>query len=155
MQFSYQYTLDKAFYRECFQQCAPYSAANKPKYLLLISLVALGLFSIYGLNNHYLGNFMILLAVLECIAYYFKEAWWVQRQLWSRAGGSKVEVNVTNKGIETKNRGNTMSWTWGEFLQIHRTDKGIVLVSNKGNHYLSDAHMPDGLLEQILQKVKK
>lgn len=155
MQFSYQYTLDKPFYRECFEQCAPYSKAAKPKVFLLAMLILLGLFSIYGLENYYLGNFMIVLAILECVSYYFKASWWVQRHWWSRSGGAVVEVSIDPQGIATSHRGKSMKWAWNEFEAVHSTEKGVVLVSAQGNHYLSASVMPAGTMEFILQKAKK
>lgn len=155
MQFTYQYTLDKPFYRECFEQCVPYSKAAKPKLFLLAMLIFLGLFSIYGLDNHYLGNFMIVLAILECLSYYFRAAWWVQRQWWSRSGGAVVDVSITPQGISTSHRDKTMIWAWNAFDACHATEKGVVLVSSQGNHYLSASAMPEGALEFILQKAKK
>ena len=48
----------------------------------------LGLFGIYGLGDHYLGTFLLMLALLECIAFYYRRPWWVTRQMLSRASGS-------------------------------------------------------------------
>ncbi|CCQ09786.1 hypothetical protein PALB_6340 [Pseudoalteromonas luteoviolacea B = ATCC 29581] len=155
MQYSYHYTLDKPFYRECFEQCAPFSPASKPKYFLLIGLIALGMFAIYGLQNNYLGNFMILLAVLECVSYYFKAAWWVQRQWWSRSGGTNVLVTINEQGISTENRGVVMKWLWADFSNAHLSELGVVLVSQQGNHYLSRSTMPEHAFEFIRHKVKK
>ena len=50
--------------------------------------------SIYVLDNGYLGNFLIVLAIIECISYYYRRPWWVARQMLSRASGSNVIIEI-------------------------------------------------------------
>ena len=85
MAFTTTYTLDKPYFYECFDESLPYSKRAKPKYFLLVLLVALGLFGIYVLDDHYLGSFMIMLAVLECIVKRFTCAYKLKSRTLIRA----------------------------------------------------------------------
>ncbi|MFC3031089.1 YcxB family protein [Pseudoalteromonas fenneropenaei] len=155
MRYSFSYTLDKPFYRECFQSCAPLTPKKMPRYALLLLLVGLGMFSIYGLKDHYLGTFLIMLAILECVANYFQEPWWVTRQMWSRAAGTDVQVIIDEQGIKTENRGNKMQWLWADITAVVRTNSGVVFSSARGNHYLSASHMEEQVIDYIINKAKK
>lgn len=93
------YTLDKPYSYECFDESVAHSKRAQPKYFLLALLVALGLFGIYGLDDHYLGSFLIMVAVLECIAFYYRRPWWVTRQMLSKASGLRSPLPLTKKGL--------------------------------------------------------
>lgn len=156
---AYMYTekfvLDKPYFQECFDESIKLSDHNKPKYFLLVLLIALGLFSIYWLAEHYLGNFLILLAVVECLAFYYRRPWWIARQMLSRASGSTVELHIDETHIEAKNPYKHYQLTWQEIDSIIETEKGLILKSNKRMQYLSNRSISDDTRIFILSQTKK
>jgi len=137
MAFTTTYTLDKPYYYECFDESLPYSKRAKPKYFLLVLLVALGLFGIYGLEDHYLGSFMIMLAVLECLAFYYRRPWWVTRQMLSRASGSEVTLTFDDNGIKSANHYKSYQLAWQDINEVMDTQQGIILRNKSGMQYIS------------------
>ncbi|MEJ6476594.1 hypothetical protein [Pseudoalteromonas piscicida] len=146
LSFQSQFKLDKAYYKECFEESEANGLAVKPKYGLLVLLVTLGLIAIYGLQQHYLGNFLILLAVVECLAFYYRKAWWVTRQSLSRAAGNIVEVSITNKGISTKATHAEFSYPFNTLDKLEETTRGFLVFQNNKPSYISKS----GLSEQAI-----
>jgi hypothetical protein len=137
MEFTTTYKLDKPYFYECFDESLPYSKRAKPKYVLLILLVALGLLGIYGLNDHYLGTFMIMLAILECVSFYYRRSWWVIRQMFSRASGSEVTLIFNEEGITSQNHYKNDQLKWQDIDKIMTTERGIILKTNNRMQYIS------------------
>lgn len=146
------YTLDKAYFYECFDESLPYSKRAQPKYLLLVLLVALGLFGIYGLDDHYLGTFLIMVALLECVAFYYRRPWWVTRQMLSRASGSEVTLTFDDEGIKSSNFYKNTSLQWQDIQQVITTERGILLQTKQGMHYLSKQILNSEIINFINKK---
>ena len=152
MAFTTTYTLDKPYFYECFDESLPYSKRAKPKYFLLVLLVALGLFGIYVLDDHYLGSFMIMLAVLECVAFYYRRPWWVTRQMLSRASGSEVTLTFDEDGIKSTNHYKNYQLAWHDINEVITTDCGLLLKSKSGMQYISKAILNDETIDFINKK---
>ncbi|WP_010386836.1 YcxB family protein [Pseudoalteromonas rubra] len=150
--FHCEFTLDKDYFRECFDQSLPYSNVSKPKYALVAFLFILGCVAIYGLDNAYLGNFLILLAVLECIAHYYRRPWWVARQMVTRASGSKITLQIDAQGITATNPYKSYQILWSEVNKVAETQLGVVLVRASTNQYISKKALSAEALEFILSK---
>ncbi|TMO09078.1 YcxB family protein [Pseudoalteromonas sp. S558] len=146
------YTLDKPYFYECFDESLPYSKRAKPKYFLLVLLVALGLFGIYGLNDHYLGSFLIMLGVLECVAFYYRRPWWVTRQMLSRASGSEVTLTFDDDGIKSANHYKNYQLAWQDINTVIDTQQGILLQNKSGMQYISKQILSSEILDFISKK---
>lgn len=156
MNYSTTYILDKDYFLESYEQSLPLSNRKQPKYGLILLLVALALFSILKLQNNYVGYFLFALALLEMVAYRYQKAWWVARQRLSRAAGHEVELKIDEQGISTAANGKTRALAWTNISKTVSTDKGVVLVTNKGyRHYLSNAILNDQVREFILAQKKQ
>ncbi|WP_405602168.1 MULTISPECIES: YcxB family protein [unclassified Pseudoalteromonas] len=152
MAFTTTYTLDKPYFYECFDESLPYSKRAKPKYFLLVLLVALGLFGIYGLNDHYLGSFLIMLGVLECVAFYYRRPWWVTRQMLSRASGSEVTLTFDDDGIKSANHYKNYQLAWQDINTVIDTQQGILLQNKSGMQYISKQILSSEILDFISKK---
>lgn len=152
MSFTTTYTLDKPYFYECFDESLPHSKRAQPKYFLLILLVALGLFGIYGLEDHYLGSFMIMLAILECLAFYYRRPWWVTRQMLSRASGSEVTLTFDDEGIKSANHYKHYQLTWHDISGVITTEHGILLKNKRGMQYISKKIITPEVLAFINKK---
>lgn len=152
--FKHEFTLDKSYYQECFDESERFGKANKPKYILVVFLTLLGLVSIYGLENSYLGNFLVILAVIECVSYYYRRPWWVARQMISRASGSNVTVEIDNEKIKAANPHKSFVFNWQDITKVIKTDRGLLIYSLRGALYLSSSALDDDTVEFILSKKK-
>lgn len=152
MVFTTTYTLDKPYFYECFEQSQPYSKRAQPKYFLLVLLIGLGLFGIYGLGDNYLGSFMIMLAILECVAFYYRKPWWVTRQMLSRASGSEVTLTFDDEGIKSTNYYKNYQLAWQDIDQLITTDLGVILKSKKGMQYISNKILSTEMIAHINEK---
>ena len=152
MAFTTTYTLDKPYFYECFDESLPYSKRAKPKYFLLVLLVALGLFGIYGLNDHYLGSFLIMLGALECVAFYYRRPWWVTRQMLSRASGSEVTLTFDDDGIKSANHYKNYQLAWQDINTVIDTQQGILLQNKSGMQYISKQILSSEILDFINKK---
>ncbi|WP_394191819.1 YcxB family protein [Pseudoalteromonas atlantica] len=155
MQFNTSYTLDKPYFYECFDESLPYSTQAKPKYGLLILLISLGLISIYALEQHYLGNFMIVAAIVECIAFYYRRPWWVTRQMLSRASGSKAKLTIDETGFSSENPHKSYQITWQQIDDVIFTPRGILLKNKKGMQYISKSILSDEAIAYIKKRAAK
>jgi hypothetical protein len=152
MAFTTHYKLDKPYFYECFDESIPYSKRAQPKYFLLILLIILGLLSIYALEDHYLGSFMLAVAVLECIAFYYRRPWWVARQMLSRASGSQVTLTFDEDGIKSSNFYKNYQLQWSDISNIINTERGILLQTQKGMHYISKQTLNSETIDFINKK---
>ncbi|MGO2012167.1 MAG: YcxB family protein [Pseudoalteromonas sp.] len=146
MLFTATYTLDKPYFYECFDESLAYSTQAKPKYLLLVLLTILGLVSFYVLNRHYLGSFMIMMAVLECVAFYYRRPWWVTRQMLSRASGSDVELVINDVGITASNPYKSYQLNWQQVDEVIETHQGLLLKNKRGMQYISKQILTDEVI---------
>lgn len=152
MLFTTSYTLDKPYFYECFDESLPYSGQAKPKYAFLALLVSLGLIAIYVMDKHYLGNFMIMAAVLECVAFYYRRPWWVTRQMLSRASGSEATLTIDKEGFKSVNPYKSYQLEWQNIDEVIFTNQGIVLKSRKGMQYISNSVLTDDVIQYIKKR---
>ncbi|CAM4022798.1 YcxB family protein [Pseudoalteromonas byunsanensis] len=152
--FTEKFTLDREYFRECFDESLPLSDRAKPKYSLLVFLIVLAVLSWVVVNNQYLASFLALMAVLEVIAFIYRKPWWVARQMISRAAGSLVVLHIDDEGIKAVNPYKQYQFLWHEIIQAQQTDKGIVLKTKRGMQYISQAAISKQAFDFILEKTK-
>lgn len=136
--FTTEYTLDKAFFAECYDQTS--RPVTFPK-----SYIKAVLFLLFGVivlefelfPNGYFGWFFIVLSVVEACSVYFKRTWWVWRQTISTSSGSKVTFKADADGVSYKSVKITRSIAWGEIDQIEQSDLGLILHIGKQRQYVS------------------
>ncbi|MCF6437637.1 YcxB family protein [Pseudoalteromonas sp. MMG022] len=152
--FREKFTLDKAYFRECFDESLPLSDRAKPKYPLLVFLIVLATLSWVVVKNQYLASFLALMAVLEVVAFVYRKPWWVARQMLSRAAGSLVVLDIDNDGIKAVNPYKQYQFLWSEIVAAEQTDKGVVLKTKRGMQYISQAAISQQAFDFILEKTK-
>ena len=157
MKYTTSYILNKEYFIESYEQSLPFSDRKKPKFGLVAFLIVLGLISIFMLQNNYLGYFLVALAALELVAFKYQRAWWVARQRLARAAGNEVQLNIDDQGLSTVFNGKKKVQAWHEVAQLIGTEKGIIVVNQKGHRqYLSNGILNDEVRDFILaQKEQK
>lgn len=144
MTISYQFTLDKNYLEECFDESLPHSPHQSPKYGFAGSFIGIGMGLIIFTDMGGVAPYiMVGLGVLEFISFYYRRPWWLARQMWSRASNSTVTITMNDDGIESKNPYTESLLEWDQIKQIIHTPKGMIFVNYKGQQtYLSKAFMP-------------
>jgi len=143
--FFYQttYTLDKAYYRECFEQSSK-ARADLKDYYKAIGLSAVGgLLVIFTDVNPYAAWFLFVLGVIEALSVRFKKPWWVTRQMLSRAANHNVQLTIDKHGFTTTLMGEKQHIGWHDIQQLCQTEKGWLLHTSKGKHYISQLVLSD------------
>ncbi|WP_417714820.1 YcxB family protein [Pseudoalteromonas obscura] len=153
--FQSEFTLDKQYFQECFDESVSFSQHHKPKYGLIGFLLVLGSLSHYLLEQAYLGNFLFVLAVIEGVSFYYRRPWWVARQMLSRASGSKVVLKIDEQGINAHNPYRAFQLQWQEIDNVIETKKGILLEHGKYRQYISRQALNNETYAFILQQTKK
>lgn len=151
--FTTEYTLDKPFLAECYDQTsqpAEFPKAYLKGVLFLIFGVVLLEFEL--LPNGYVGWFFIVLSIVEACSVYFKRTWWLWRQTFGTRSSSKVVFQIDSDGVSYKNGKNTRSITWSEIDQLQQTDLGFILHMGKQRQYVSKSCLNDEAIAFIVDQ---
>ena len=151
--FTTEYTLDKPFFAECYDQTS--RPAEFPKsylkgILFLIFGVVLVKFEL--LPSGYVGWFFIVLSIIEVFSIYFKRTWWLWRQTFSSSSGSKVVFQGDANGVSYKNGKNTRNIAWTEIDQLQQTDSGFILHMGKHRQYVSKSCLSDEVIAFMVEQ---
>ena len=151
--FTTEYTLDKTFFAECFDQTSHPATFPKAYYkgmLFLIFGVVLVKFEL--LPSGYVGWFFIVLSIIEALSVYFKRTWWLWRQTLSTSSGGKVQLKINSDGMSYKSGKNTRNITWNEIDQLEQSDLGFILHIGKQRQYVSKSCLNDEVIDFMIEQ---
>ncbi|OIN27997.1 YcxB family protein [Vibrio barjaei] len=154
--FTTEYTLDKTFFAECFDQTSHPAAFPKAYFkgiLFLIFGAVLVKFEL--LPSSYVGWFFIVLSIIEALSVYFKRTWWLWRQTLSTSSGSKVRLKIDSNGMSYKSGKNTHNITWSEIDQLEQSDLGFILHIGKQRQYVSKSCLNDVAIDFMIEQHAK
>ncbi|MEZ9906564.1 YcxB family protein [Vibrio breoganii] len=151
--FTTEYTLDKTFFAECYDETSRPPNVLKD-YLKVVLFLVFGvvLLEFELLPNGYVGWFFIVLSVIEACSVYFKRGWWLWRQTFSAGAGTKVTFQVNSSGMSYKNGNNTNNIAWGEIDQLQQSDLGFILHMGKQRQYISKSCLNDEAIAFIVEQ---
>ncbi|GEA61223.1 YcxB family protein [Vibrio comitans] len=151
--FTTEYTLDKTFFAECYDQTSRPPNVFKD-YLKALFFLVFGvvLLEFELLPSGYVGWFFVVLSFIEALSVYFKRAWWLWRQTLGTSSGSKVTLQVNSKGMSYKSGKNTRDIAWGEIDQLEQSDLGLVLHLGKQRQYVSKSCLNNEAIAYIVEK---
>lgn len=130
------YVLNRDYFSECFDESANTTTSLKT-YLKAIGLIIMASV-IYAMDIEiYVAAFLLCLGVVELLSIRYKRSWWINRQMLSRAAGSKVVVRVDEQGIFTDSTHHQQGMLWGDIADIKSTEKGFLVNHTNGTSYLS------------------
>lgn len=155
--FFYQttYKLDKPYYRECFDQSTKAQAELKDYYKAIgISTVG-GLLVLLTDLNPYAAWFLFVLGLIEALSVRFKKPWWVTRQMLSRAANHTVQLTIDKHGFTTTLMGEKQHIDWRDIQQLKQTEKGWLIFTGKGKHYISQLVLSDDTSVYLNKKSAK
>lgn len=153
--FTTEYTLDKTFFAECYDQTSlptQFPKAYLKGILFLVFGVVLLEFEL--LPNGYVGWFFIVLSVIEAFSVYCKRTWWLWRQKISSGAGSKVIFSGDTDGVSYKNRKATNTITWNQIDELEQTDLGFIIHIGKQRQYVSKSCLRDDAITFMVEQHK-
>ncbi|GEA50826.1 hypothetical protein VIN01S_16300 [Vibrio inusitatus NBRC 102082] len=145
--FTTEYTLDKTFLAECYDQTSRPAKFPKAYFKgILFLLFGVVLLEFELLPNGYVGWFFIVLSIIEAFSIYFKRTWWLWRQTFSMSTGNTVELQVDPSGVSYKSGKNTRIMTWSEIDQLEQSELGFILHMGKQRQYISKSCLNDDVI---------
>ncbi|MGH1372090.1 MAG: YcxB family protein [Cellvibrionaceae bacterium] len=136
------YILNREYFSECFDQTAD-TAPNPKRYLLAVMLAIFAAVLFIAETDVYIAWFMVCLSIVELLSIRYKRAWWITRQMLSRAAGSKVTIHIDAQGISTHSSHHQLSMPWSEITNIKATEKGFLVSHGSGNRYVSNSGLDE------------
>ncbi len=137
--YSHTFILDKAHFNECYSQ----SVDSTPSFSTYFKAIVLTLFGLvlvlFSDVNAYAAWFVFALGILEAVSIYYKQAWWVMRQLLSKAAKGEVTLTIDDKGISTESFYVKSMVLWENIKDYKKTQLGWVITHDLGNNYISDS----------------
>lgn len=139
LSYSHTFILDKEHFNECYSQ----SVVNDQSIKAYFKAVVLSLFGIvlviFSDVNGYAAWFVFALGVLEAVSIYYRQPWWVMRQLLSKAAKGEVTLTIDDKGVATESFYIKSMVLWGSISAFKKTRLGWVITHDMGNNYISDS----------------
>ncbi len=156
--FSCKFTLNKAYYSECYTQSSTVEHTTKTYFKANI-LTILGLFILlFTPVDAYAAWFVIALGILETLSIYYHKPWWVLRQMFSRESNSEVTLIIDEQGVLTESFYVKNKILWSDITEIKETIKGFVLCFSVGSgkiakSYLSKSYLSPEAKQFVIDKV--
>ena len=150
--FSHQtaFILDKAHYGECFDQSVAIDTTIKPYYKAMV-LFVVGLILLFVVGVNYYGAFFVVaLAALEAVSVRYRKAWWLVRQMLSKASNSEITLIIDQQGITTKSFHVNGEIKWCDVSEIKQTDQGLLIIPQGGTNYISKSCLEQNVQDFIL-----
>jgi hypothetical protein len=154
---SYQtaFILNKAHYGECFDQSVVTDTTIKPYYKAML-LFVVGLILLFVVGTNYYGVFFVVaLAALEAVSVRYRKAWWLARQMLSKASNSEITLVIDEQGITTKSFHVNGEIKWCDVSEIKQTDQGLLIIHPGGTNYISKSCLGQEVQEFILSHKNK
>jgi len=155
--FTCKFTLDKPHFNECYSESNTVDRSMNA-YLKAGILMAFGLIILlFTPVNGYAAWFVIALGILEALAIYYSQPWWVLRQMLSKASGSEVTLTIDELGVLSESFYNTGRILWSDVFDIKETSLGFILHFNvekrTSKSYLSKGYLSNSAQEYIINKI--
>lgn len=150
--YSTTYILDKAHFDECYTQSVVPDPTLKP-YYKAIGLGLIGIALIFADISLYLAYFFVGLGVIEALNVKYHKAWWLMRQMMSKAASNEVTLTIDEQGIHTKSMSVTSQILWTDIYRIKETEKGFLITHKAGTSYVSLRSLDDAAVAYIKTKI--
>lgn len=133
-----EYKLDRAHFNECFEQSVP-SSNHWMRYSKCLMFVVIAVALFFAPISRYLVYFFIGLSAVEALSVYFKQSWWVLRQLVGKAANHMVCIQINDNGIHIESEFVEQQILWADITNIKITGKGLLISQQHTTHYISQS----------------
>jgi hypothetical protein len=148
-----EYILDKSHFEECYDQSRqPVSGARA--YLKAACLLVAGLALVFSPLDRIFVFFLLGLGIIEALSVRYQRAWWLLRQMMSKAAGNQVELLIDMQGVHSRSQFVNSHILWADVSNIEETDRGFVLLHPAGRGYVSKRCLSDAACAFIAAKGK-
>jgi len=137
--YSHTFILDKAHFNECYSQSVKHDQSLKAYFKAIILCVFGMLLILFSDVNPYAAWFVFCLGILEAVSIYYRQPWWVMRQLLGKSAKGEVTLTIDDKGIATESFYIKSMVLWENVSVIKKTSLGWVITHDHGNNYISDS----------------
>tara|TARA_R110002012_G_scaffold285126_1_gene476106 strand:- start:1500 stop:1997 length:498 start_codon:yes stop_codon:yes gene_type:complete len=135
--YSTSYVLDKSHFIETYDASAP-SVSPKKAYTIAVLLGLAGLMLLMLTPvDPFVAWFIVALGGLEAFSVRYKKAWWLGRQLISKAANTELTLTVNEEGVSSESIHIKSTLLWADITKIEATDSGWLLHHKGGKNYLS------------------
>ena len=155
--FSYSttYVLDKSHFVETYDASAPPATPIKA-YTIAMALGLAGLMLLMLTEiDPFVAWFVVALGGLEAFSVRYKKAWWLGRQLISKAANTELKLTVDEEGISSESTHVKSTLPWNEIKQIESTESGWLLYHKGGKNYLSARALSEEAKAFVVAKAEK
>lgn len=154
--FTSKFMLDKAHFNECYSESNTLDLSAK-------AFLKSGVLTLFGMIillftpvNAYAAWFVVALGILEALSLYYNQAWWVLRQMLSKASGSEVTLTIDEQGVLSESFYHKSRILWQDITAIAQTSLGFILHfkagKSAGKSYLSKACLSTQAQQYIIAK---
>lgn len=154
-EFSYStsYILDKSHYSETFDESVTIDTSYRP-YVKAIVVALVGLVLIFVSDiSPYFCWFLIGLGGIEALSVRFQKAWWLGRQIISKAANNEMTLTINTDGVFAKSLYVDSKMLWADIKRIEATKQGWLLHFAKGKTYISNRILSEEAMEFLAAKV--
>ena len=154
--FSYSktYVLNRDIYSETYDQSVTLVEPQQA-YAKAIVIAVVGLFLLYFTSvSGYVAWFVIALGGLEALGVRFQKAWWLARQMISKAANSELTLTINSEGIITKSHYVDSKMAWGDIQQLKKTELGWLVYVGGKKSYLSDKSLDESAQQFLREKAE-
>ncbi len=145
------YILNREYFSECFDETSSTATSLKTYRKAILLIIVASVFFIIEIED-YIAWFLLALGGVELLSIRYKRGWWIARQMLSRAAGSKVNIRIDDQGIFTDSAYNQQGILWNDISEIKSTEKGFVVIHNRGTSYLSKRGLDESFLDLLAAK---
>lgn len=155
--FSYSHTfvLDRPHFNECFKNSVEIdNSVVAYKKALVFSLIGVALLLATEVSG-YIAYFLIGLGVVEALSVFYRQPWWVARQMLSRAANSKVNLTIDESGIHIDSFYVKSTIAWSQIDKVQQTQDGLLIFHQNTKSYLSGNCLSPQAREYLLNQAVK
>ncbi|NTS78003.1 YcxB family protein [Catenovulum sp. SM1970] len=147
-----RYKLDKSHFSETYDESVPANHSFS-KYKKSLILAVIGIALLY-LTDHspYFAWFMIGLAAVDALSVRFDKAWWLTRQMISKAANNELTLTINEDGVHSQSIYVNSKISWEDIVKVEQTKQGWLLHLTKGKTYLSNRCLSDEVIEFLTAK---
>ena len=150
--YSTTYKLDKSHFSETYDESVSIDTSSN-RYLKSIAFALIGLVLIYVPDvSGFLAWFFIALGVVDALSVKYQKAWWLFRQMLSKAANNELTLTIDEQGVSTKSPMVESLLRWSDIVDIQPTDRGWLLHMEKGKYYLSNRCLSEQATAYITSK---
>lgn len=146
------YVLDKKHFNECYTQSVNEQLSIKSfSKAIFLSCFGLSLL-LFTKADAYIAWFLAALGILDAASVYYRKAWWLARQMISKAAGNELTLTIDEQGIKNHSPYVDNLILWSEITNIEPTALGLLIKHKNGVNYLSNSVLSEDASQYILHR---